>query len=100
MGAVSAILSYPFRLAPNGAVAVVDQDSEQADREQIAVLALTVLGERPLVPAFGVNDPTHQGFELTELVAGIGTFGPPVNIADVTVTAQADDTQLVAIEFD
>lgn len=94
------ILSHPFRLVANGSVATVEQDSEQADREQIAVLALTVTGERALVPNFGVTDPTFAGFEAAELRAGVATFGPPVTITDVRTTMQPDDTELVEVDFE
>jgi hypothetical protein len=103
MGLVSVILSHPFRLAGNGTIATIDQDTEQADAEQIAVLALTRIGERPLVPAFGISDPVFAGgIEVSELAAGLATYGPPVTIRNVTTRPvdEAGAELLVELEFD
>lgn len=94
------ILSHPFRVLTNGQVATVEQDTEAADAEQIAALALTVRGERELVPAFGLTDPTLNGIVAAELVAGIGRFGPPVRIESVTTTTVDELTELVEVRFD
>lgn len=99
-GAVARILSHPFRLWPNGAVVTVEQESEEADREQIAMLALTRVGERVLVPGFGLTDPVHgDGFPVTELAAQIAEWGPPVTLHDVAVVATSDRTQTVEVTF-
>lgn len=93
------ILSHPFRIAGNGSIATVEQDSEQADREQIAVLVLTRRGERPLAPGFGISDPTFDRVNGGEITAGIALYGPPVEITDVTTTTTGDDEQLVEVRF-
>lgn len=93
------ILSHPFRLLANGAVATVEQDTVTADNEQVAVLALTHRGERPLVPGFGVTDPTFAGFVPAELVAGVRVYGPPVAIEDVRVSAYSQHEQLVEVTY-
>lgn len=100
MAAVARILSYPFRLWPNGSAVTVEQDTETADAEQIGVLGLTKLGERPLVPGFGLSDPVHSGFPATELAAQIAEWGPPVRLHDVRVVADTADTQTVEVTFD
>lgn len=94
------ILSHPFRLASNSAVATVDQDSAVADAEQIAVLALTRPGERPLAPGFGVTDPVYTGFNPAELTAGVAVYGPPVTIRQVTAEPVSDVEQRVQIDFE
>lgn len=96
---MSRIISHPFRLGPNGSVVTVEQDSEQADIEQVAVLALTVIGERPLTPGFGITDPAFAGVIPAEIAAGVATFGPPVNVSDVT-SSPLSDGQLVEVTFE
>lgn len=94
------ILAFPFGLWPNGEVRTVEQESEEADRQQIAMLALTRVGERILVPGFGLEDPVHgNGFPVTELAAQIAEWGPPVTLHDVKVVATSDSTQTVEVTF-
>lgn len=93
------ILSHPFRLHA-GRVATVEQDSDTADAEQIAVLALTRLGERPLVPGFGMTDPTFVGFDEGELRGGVAVYGPPVTIHRVTTTQLGEAEQAVDVAFE
>lgn len=102
MGAMAGIISHPFRLDRVGNVATVGQDTEQADAEQLAILALTRVGERTLVPAFGMTDPVFADFDVADFVAGVATFGPPVTITDVTTEpATADGREvLVRVTFD
>lgn len=93
------ILSHPFRLGPNGSVVTHEQDSEEADRNQIGVLVLTVAGERPLTPGFGITDPSFAGVMPAEIAAGVATFGPPVSVSDVR-TSPLGDGQLVEVTFE
>ena len=96
---MAVILSHPFRLEVDGSIAVVDQDTETADAEQLAVLVLTVTGERPLVPSFGVPDPTFAALSVGDVNAGIGTFGPPITVDAVDVTRPDDRTQTATLTF-
>lgn len=93
------ILSFPFRFTPTGDVATVDQGGEQANREQIAVLCLTVLGERPLAPSFGISDPMFSVVEPSEVVAGITEHGPDVEVLDVRVEHDSLTSVLVDVDF-
>lgn len=99
---MSAILSHPFRLAPSGSVATVEQDTAAADAEQIAVLILTRTGERPLVPAFGISDPVFAELNPAEVLAGIATYGPPVDIESFNArpAGPAGTELVVELEFD
>lgn len=96
---MSAILSHPFRLLPNGTIATVEQQSDTADAEQIAVLVLTRLRERTLVPGFGIPDPAFRGVSSSAVAAGISHFGPPVNLVAITAKNLTDGEQAVKIEF-
>lgn len=95
------VLSHPFRLSPTGEVATVLDGSEQANAEALAVLVSTRIGERVLVPGFGITDPVFGGLDPAEVNAGLATYGPP----DVTVTAIAvdypnDTAAAIRIEFE
>lgn len=70
------LISHPFRLAPDGTVATVDEDSAAAAEEAILVLLTTRKGERPLVPAFGITDPVFGRLSLAEVNLGLADFGP------------------------
>lgn len=94
------ILSHPFRLAINGTIATVEQQSEAADTEQLAIVALTVLGERPLAPGFGISDPTYATVEPGEVVASAAVYGPAVTIRTIDIRDDGELTQLVDIAFE
>lgn len=92
------IFSHPFRLAgPN--VVTVEQSSDHANIEQVAVLCLTKRGERHLVPTFGITDPAFASFDHAELQLGIALFGPPVRIREVKRRPLDDATQEVEVIF-
>lgn len=94
------LLSHPFRLEANGAVATVEDDTEEAYAEGIAVLALTRKGERDLVPDFGLTDPAFNELSLAELNVGLTDFGPPVEVTDVAIEYPTDTTERVVIAFE
>lgn len=93
------ILSYPFRLGPDGSIATVEQGSDQANAEQVAVLILTREGERELCPTYGVDDPTFAELELGDVAAGLAMFGPDVDLESVQVTVPDEARQEVAVAF-
>ncbi len=92
-------LSHPFRLAPGGRVATVEQGTDQANGELIEVLVLTRIGERPLTPGFGITDPLFSALEPTEIAAGIATYGPDVTISALTTTQQDQATAVVHVDY-
>lgn len=93
------LLSHPFRLLPNGDVATIDEDSDEANAEQIAILLLTRIGERELVGGFGTSDPAFAGVDPSEIASGIAAYGPPVSLDDVEVVAVDDATIDVTVRF-
>jgi hypothetical protein len=93
------LLSHPFRILPSGRAATVEQGSDEAHAEQLAVLLLTRRGERDLVPGFGVSDPVFAGFDPAEIAAGVSAYGPPVQIESIDVTPAGDGTVAVDIRF-
>lgn len=93
------LISHPFRLELNGDVATVAEDSDEANAEGIAVLVLTRTGERDLVPAFGVPDPTFNGLTLADVNVGLIDYGPPVEVTDYSTAYPDDRTQRVELVF-
>lgn len=91
MSALS-LLSHPFRLQPDGSVATVEQGSAQYNIEQLAMFTMTIVGERRLVPAFGLRDPVFDQFEEGEVSTGIAIYGPPdIDIQSVDISAANKD---------
>ncbi len=93
------ILSYPFRLHPDGTVATVDQSSDQGNAEQVGVLLLTVAGERALQPGFGIPDPTFGGIDPGVIAAQVARYGPPVTVTAVAATAATDTETDIRVSF-
>jgi hypothetical protein len=94
---MSRILSHPFRLVSDS-VATVEQSSDAANAEQLAVLILTKRGERPLVPTFGVVDPAFRGLDVADVKLGVALHGPPVSIVAVkrkVVDAMTEEVEVV-----
>lgn len=78
------LIAYPFRLADDGRVETHEQDSEAYIAERIALILACRPGERPLVPAFGIDDPTYGNITMSALQNQMLLFGLPVQIDDVT----------------
>lgn len=94
------LLSHPFRLEPNGSVATVEDGTEEAAAEGIAVLILTRKGERDLVPDFGLTDPTFDELSLAELNVSLADFGPAAVVTDVVITNPNDRLERIELAFD
>lgn len=95
------VLSHPFRFDPTGSAATVLDGDTAANTEAVAVLALTLKGERVLVPAFGITDPAYAAIDPAELNAGLTTFGPEdVTVTGVSIDYPTDRTATVVIEFE
>lgn len=93
------MLSFPLRLAPNGALATVEQASPDGAAEELAQLILTRRGERPLVPAYGLEDPVAAGVDAGELAALVELFGPPVTLLDVGLEPASETTAALQVVF-
>lgn len=93
------LISFPFRLGPNGHVVVRDEDDPAYYAELLGQLVATRLGERVLVPEFGLQDPTFTHLDGQELAYKVETFGPPVRIMAVTEEQVGNDAVNVRVEF-
>lgn len=93
-------MAFPFRLAPNGSVATVEDGSTAADEQAVAVLALTRRGERELVPGFGTSDPVFSALDVAELNAQLAIFGPPVRVAALEVTHPGPERERITLAIE
>lgn len=93
------VIAHPFRVAVNGAIAKIEDGTDEASGQQIAVMVMTRPGERPLVPMFGVADPAFDTFDEAALKAQIDMFGPDVTIEDVQTAYPNDTSEDVTIVF-
>lgn len=94
------LLAHPLRLAGSH-FAVVDSDGEAGLAQEIAVLATTRQGERPLVADYGITDPVGAGLDPAELNRGLALYGPAsLVVTDITTTVVDRATQAVVISFD
>jgi hypothetical protein len=89
------MLAFPFHVTPGGRLATVEQDTPQADAQLLEALLLTRIGERPLLPGFGIADPLYGFIDRTSIEAGVAAFGPPIDIDAITV--EPSDTGHVTV---
>jgi hypothetical protein len=94
------LLSFPFRLRPNGQFATVVQDSEDHHAEEIAAIVMTIQGERDLVPDFGISDPSFDTVHEGEIISQVQMFEVPVDIKSVRVDFPNESTEYVTIDFE
>lgn len=82
------VLSFPFRLSPDGTAATTGRGTDAEVDEAIAVLCLTHLGERHMTPGFGIPDPAYAGLHVGDVQVGLDDYGP----AGITVTELTKET--------
>jgi hypothetical protein len=95
-------IGFPFRITPKGEVSTVQQGSDAEVRQTIAVLILTRLGERYMVPQFGTPDPLMASIASGDIQVGLDSFGPTgVEIKRVTARPSplSETTSLVSVEW-
>lgn len=94
------LLSFPFRIAPNGSAATIEQGSDAEIEELLAVAMLTAPGERLTVPTFGVNDPAFAGFEQSGLQRHCNDFGPDVVISRAGAVRRSDGREELTVNWE
>lgn len=94
------VWSFPFRIGGDGSIATVEEGSDPAVEEAIAVAMLTRAGERITVPTFGAVDPAFVGVEAGSLQRHLDDFGPNVVITSVTTRPQQPHSEAVTVEWD
>lgn len=94
------LIAHPFRLFPAGVVATVTEGTEADITQALAVLVATGKGERPLVPTFGVTDPTFDELDAAEMNAALAVFGPDVTVTRISRSFTSPTTETDAIEWE
>lgn len=100
MAPMVSVWSFPFRIGGDGSIATVEEGSDQAIEEAIAVAMLTRPGERFTVPTFGAVDPAFTGVEAGSLQRHLDDFGPNVTVTSVTTRAQSPHTEAVIVAWE
>lgn len=93
------VFSFPFRFTQNGSVAKVVQGSDADLAQKLAALLQTGIGELPLAPHFGVNDPVFHRIDQSEVVAAAAIFYPELQINGVTSRVTDSGRTTVEIAF-
>lgn len=94
------VWSFPFRIGGDGSIATVEEGSDPAIEEAIAVAMLTRPGERVTVPTFGAIDPAFVGVEAGALQRHLDDFGPNVVITSITTRQQPPHAEAVTVAWD
>lgn len=93
------LISMPLRLSPSGAVVTVEQGTENYYKQQLATIVLTLQGERPMNPSFGMPDMAFQGFMYSTFHSQVEEHLPEVTDLYIEVENVDDMNQSVVIGF-
>lgn len=94
------LIAHPFRLGGDGRVETHEQDSDAYLAERIALILGTHLGERPLVPAFGVSDPAYDALTLPSIQNQMTIFEIPATITSVDRDDVSESTSSYRVTFE
>lgn len=100
MARMVSVWSFPFRVGGDGSIATVEEGSDRAVEEAIAVAMLTRPGERITVPTFGVVDPAFAGVEAGALQRHLDDFGPNVVVTSVVTAARPPHSEAVTVTWE
>jgi hypothetical protein len=94
------VLSYPFSLQ-DGKPKTVLQDTDTYKAQQVKGLLRTAKEERPIMPDFGMNEPTFDTFDTGEFFDSFLEFYSPsvIEITEVKVLEVAGAVSDVQISF-
>jgi uncharacterized protein len=99
-------LSFPLKLAPNGSLALVNNDEEL--RQAIRLILGTAYGERPMRPEFGCGihelvfapaNATTAGQAAYEVRRSLERWEPRVDVVDVEFDPSDASRMYVAITY-
>jgi hypothetical protein len=93
------VLSFPFRLTPDGTVAKVEQFSDADVAQKIAFLMQTEPGELPLALHYGISDPSFRTVNATEIEAAISAFYPGVVVNEIRIGVDGSGEAAVNVYF-
>ena len=94
------VLSIPLGFSNTGEFLKVDDASNEYKAEQIKAFMSTHKGERPLFPSFGMDDPTFDEFNGSELIEEFAQFyGTSILIEDVDVIQKQGAVDTIEVNF-
>ena len=91
------VLSHPFRLDGNGAIATVEQWSDVQCQQVTQAIVATVRGERTLAPVFGLADPVGRTLSPDEVRAAVELCEPDIRVTAVDVAPAASGRVSVTV---
>lgn len=84
-------LSLPLRVASDGALVALEQDSPAEVAQSVALLLSTRPGERRSVPDYGSDDPLFAGVSAEDVAAAIETWEDRADPATIEVVVSGID---------
>lgn len=90
-------LALPLRLAPDGHLVALDQDSPEEIAQSVALLVATRPGERRSVPGYGVPDPLGSGFDPDVADEAIEEWEDRADPADIDIVTDTLAEQHVVV---
>jgi hypothetical protein len=94
------LLAHPFRVTAGGRLATVVDGSDEAHAEALADVVLTHLGERELLPDYGITDPAFAGVNVAQINACLDRYGPPIAVVDAATSYPTDTTARTVLTFE
>ena len=83
---MSGAFRFPFRLAPDGSVAVAPYGSDQEVSDAMLAVLHTLAGERPMADNFGISDPVGLGIDEVEIQSDLATNMADLGFDDVAIS--------------
>lgn len=93
-------LSHPLRLDASGQLATIDDSSAAAAAQLAGHVLSTDRGERPLAPAYGVDDPLQAGLSSGAVAAAIALSEPELELRSVDVSLVSPGRVRARIDVD
>lgn len=90
-------LALPLTIGPDGSFNVLAQDTVEEVAQSVGVLLGTTLGERTMVPSYGVSDPDFTVPDAGEIVQAISQWEPRAD-ATVTISTDGSGTQTMNVD--
>ena len=92
------LIAHPFRLQ-GGACVTVTQDADSGDVDAVARIALTVVGELPLVPTYGIPQAAFDEVSVAAINSTLALHGPQGVRVAAEVTGRTQRSERVTISI-
>jgi hypothetical protein len=92
------LIAHPFRLQ-GGACVTVTQDADSGDVDAVARIALTVTGELPFVPTYGIPQSAFDFVSVAAINATLALHGPQGVRVSGEVVSQSQRSERVTLSI-